>query len=88
MIFLAFLKPIINGKGFDFNQMEKLNKESLIFTTTNPENRYIRFTNVKETDNLRSFYYRVINLGGQEEEVYEKTEKARLARAFKTDQIK
>jgi hypothetical protein len=68
--------------------LEKLNKESLIFTTTNPENRYIRFTNVKETNNLRSFYYRAINLGGQEEEVYENTEKARIARAFKIDQIK
>ena len=45
--------------------LEKLNKESLIFTTTNPQNRYIRFTNVKETNNLRSFYYRAINLGGQ-----------------------
>jgi hypothetical protein len=68
--------------------LEKLNKESLIFTTTNPQNRYIRFTNVKETNNLRSFYYRAINLGGQEEEVYENTEKARIARAFKIDQIK
>jgi hypothetical protein len=68
--------------------LEKLNKESLIFTTTNPQNRYIRFTNVKETNNLRSFYYRTINLGGQEEEVYERTEKPRIARAFKTDRIK
>ena len=63
--------------------LEKLNKESLIFTTTNPQNRYIRFTNVKETNNLRSFYYRTINLGGQDEEVYENTEKSRIARAFR-----
>ncbi|MFN2340908.1 MAG: AAA family ATPase [Halanaerobium sp.] len=67
--------------------LEKLNKESLIFTTTNPENRYIRFTNVKETNNLRSFYYRGIKLGGQEEEVYERTDKHRIARAFKIDHI-
>jgi len=63
--------------------LEKLNKESLIFTTTNPKNRYIRFTNVKETNNLRSFYYRGIKLGGQDEEVYEKTEKHRIARVFR-----
>ena len=67
--------------------LEKLNKESLIFTTTNPKNRYIRFTNVKETNNLRSFYYRGIKLGGQDEEVYERTDKFRIARAFKIDQI-
>ena len=66
--------------------LEKLNKESLIFTTTNPKNRYIRFTNVKETNNLRSFYYREIKLGGQDEEVYKKTEKHRIAKAFRTDQ--
>ncbi len=66
--------------------LEKLNKESLIFTTTNPQNRYIRFTNVKETNNLRSFYYRAINLGGQEEEIYEQTEKYRIARSFRIDQ--
>lgn len=63
--------------------LEKLNKESLIFTTTNPQNRYIRFTNVKETNNLRRFYYRGIKLGGQEEEVYERTNEYKIARAFR-----
>ena len=63
--------------------LEKLNKESLIFTTTNPQNRYIRFTNVKETNNLRSFYYRGIKLGGQDEEVYERTNEYKIARAFR-----
>mgnify|MGYP006292711827 CR=1 FL=1 len=63
--------------------LEKLHKESLIFTTTNPENRYIRFSNVKTTNNLRNFYYRGIKLGGQNEEIYERTNEHKIARAFK-----
>jgi len=63
--------------------LEKLKKDSLIFTTTNPSNRYIRFANVKPTNNLRSFYYRGINLGGQEEKIYEETNEYKIARAFK-----
>ncbi len=63
--------------------LEKLDKDSLIFTTTNPTKRYIRFTNVKTTNNLRSFYYRGIKLGGQDEEIYERTDEFKIARAFK-----
>jgi len=63
--------------------LEKLNKNSLIFTTTNPNNRYIRFSNVNTNNNLRSFYYRGIKLGGQDEDIYEKTNEYKIARAFR-----
>ena len=46
--------------------LETLDKSFIVFTTTNPNNRYIRLTNVKENNNLRSFYYRDIVLGGQD----------------------
>ena len=78
------------GKGqliftsHNLRPLEKLDKYSLIFTTTNPSNRYIRFTNVKTTNNLRSFYYRGIKLGGQDEEIYDKTNEFKIARAFRS----
>ena len=42
--------------------METLDRGFIAFTTTNPENRYLRLTNVKENNNLRDFYYRDINM--------------------------
>ena len=58
--------------------------ESFIaFTTTNPDNRYIRFTNIKTNNNLRDFYYRDIVLGEQNEPVYEPTNNYEIAIAFR-----
>lgn len=62
--------------------LEKLDKDSLIFTTTNPKNRYIRLSGIKSTNNIRSYYYRFINLGGQDEKLYEETGKNKMATAF------
>lgn len=53
--------------------LEKLSKDSIIFTTTNPKNRYIRIEGVKNNNNLRDFYLRTIILGGQKEVLYEET---------------
>lgn len=63
--------------------LEKLDKDSIVFTTTNQENRYIKFTSVKNTNNLRDFYLRGILLGGQKEEIYSGTNKAYISRAFR-----
>ncbi|WP_392486012.1 AAA family ATPase [Haloimpatiens sp. FM7315] len=63
--------------------LEKLNKESIVFTTTNPKNRYIRLGNVKSNNNLRDFYLRGISLGGQKEELYESTNTFEINYAFK-----
>jgi len=46
-------------------------------------NRYIRFSGVKTTNNLRDFYYRDIILGEQSEPVYESTNNSEIALAFK-----
>lgn len=63
--------------------LEMLDKESIMFSTTNPNNRYIRMKNVKDTNNIRSMYIRSITLGGQEETIYDETDSLKIARAFR-----
>lgn len=64
--------------------LEVLNKRNVIFSTTNEDNRYIRFKNVKGTNNLRDVYYQDILLGGQDECVYEPTSQNAIRRAFRS----
>lgn len=76
------------GKGqliftsHNLRPLETLDKNFIVFTTTNPNNRYLRMTNVKENNNLRDLYYRDIMLGEQSEELYEPTHNAEIALAF------
>ena len=63
--------------------LEMLDKESIMFSTVNPSNRYIHMKNVKDTNNLRSMYIRSITLGGQDEKIYEDTDSLKIARAFR-----
>src|SRR5690606_29740875 len=65
-----------SGKGqflftsHNLRALEVLDTKDIWFTTTNPHNRYIQFNHIKNNHNLRDTYYRVIQLGGQKEEVY------------------
>lgn len=78
-----------SGKGqliftsHNLRPLELLNKEFIVFTTTNPENRYIRLKNVKNNNNLRDFYYRTILLGGQDENLYHETNQYKLRYALR-----
>ncbi len=63
--------------------LEMLDKSSIMFSTVNPENRYIHMKSVKENNNLRSMYIRSITLGGQTEMIYEETDSLKIARAFR-----
>lgn len=63
--------------------LEKLNKELVVFTTTNENNRYISLNNAKVGNNLRDFYYRGIMLGGQKEDLYDETNKYEINYAFR-----
>ena len=63
--------------------LEMLDKENIIFSTANPENRYIRMRSVRDTNNLRNLYIRSITLGGQDEVIYEETDSLKIARAFR-----
>ena len=88
---LGELLRIISEKGkgqliftsHNLRPLETIDRGFVAFTTTNPENRYIRLTNVKENNNLRDFYYRDIVLGEQEDAVYDLTNNAEIALAFR-----
>lgn len=88
---LGELLNIISEKGkgqliftsHNLRPLETIDKGFIAFTTTNPENRYIRFTNVKGNNNLRDFYYRDIVLREQNEEVYNSTNNFEIALAFR-----
>ena len=78
-----------NAKGqliftsHNLRALEMLDKDSIMFSTTNPDRRYIRMKNVKASNNLRDTYLRGITLGGQDEVIYEETDSLRIARAFR-----
>ena len=76
-----------NGRGqliftsHNLRPLEMINKKDIIFTTTNPNNRYIRFSGAK--GNLRDQYIRSIHVGGQKEELYGYSNPLEIARAFR-----
>lgn len=88
---LGELLSVINetGKGqlvftsHNLRPLELINKTSMRFTTTNPDNRYIKLTSVGNSNNLRDLYIRSINLGGQKEQIYEPTKEHEIRRAFR-----
>lgn len=63
--------------------LETLDNSYVAFTTTNPEYRYIKMTNIKGTNNLRDCYYRNITLDEQKERLYDPTQNAEIAFAFR-----
>lgn len=63
--------------------LEMLDNENIMFSTANPENRYIRMKSVRDSNNLRNMYIRSITLGGQDEVIYEETDSLKIARAFR-----
>ena len=88
---LGELLRIISQKGkgqliftsHNLRPLETLDRGFIAFTTTNPSNRYIRMSNLKDNNNLRDFYFRDIILGEQSEEVYDPTNNAEIALAFR-----
>ena len=61
------------GKGqiiftaHNLSPLERINSKSIVFTTRNNSNRFIRFTNVHPSNNLRNLYLRALRLGGTKE---------------------
>ena len=76
------------GKGqfiftsHNLRPLEVLKKESLMFTTSNPDNRYIRLKGVGRTNNLRSLYLREILGNTQDEQIYDAAKRQRMIAAF------
>ena len=83
---LGILKE--SGKGqliftsHNLRPLEMIDKKDIVFTTTNPDNRYIRLSGVRG-NNLRDIYIRSIHIGGQKEELYGYTNPLEIARAFR-----
>ncbi len=63
--------------------LEVLEGEFLVYTTTNPKNRYIKTKHIKNTQNRRLSYMRTIKLGGQEEKLYQDTNLYEIELALK-----
>ncbi len=88
---LGEILDVINktGKGqllftsHNMRPLEVLDNINIYFTTTNPENKYIQFTGIKENNNLRNTLLRTIDLGGQKESIYESTSSYEIGKAFR-----
>lgn len=63
--------------------LEMIKKDSLMFTTTNEFNRYIRLSRIQANNNPRNVYLRSIGLGGQKEKLYQETNNFKIDRAFR-----
>ena len=76
------------GKGqliftaHNLRPLECLPSRSLVFTTSNPKRRFIKFRGSAPSNNLRNQYLRAVNLGGQREQVYEPTSRVDMGSAF------
>ncbi|WP_301872269.1 ATP-binding protein [uncultured Dialister sp.] len=77
------------GKGqliftsHNLRPLETLPTLCTAFTTTDPDERYIRIRNMKRSNNLRSSYYRNIILGNDNYTLYDETENYKIAAAFR-----
>lgn len=88
---LGEILKIISEKGkgqliftsHNLRPLETIDKGFVAFTTTNPNNRYIRLTNVKANNNLRDFYYRDLIIDDQSESLYESTNNSEISLAFR-----
>ena len=88
---LGEILKIISEKGkgqliftsHNLRPLETIDKNYIVFTTTNPSNRYIRLTNVKTNNNLRDFYYRDLIVDDQSETLYDPTNNSEISLAFR-----
>ena len=78
-----------SGKGqliftsHNLRPLETIEKRFIYFTTSNPAKRYIQLKNISANNNVRDIYYRDLTLGGQDEELYERTNNYEIALSFK-----
>ena len=83
----------LGGKGqliftsHNLRVLEVIDVNSIVFSTLNPKNRFVKFRNCKPTNNLRSLYIRALQLGGQKEEFYIPMDSVDLKIAFKQANI-
>lgn len=77
------------GKGqliftsHNLRPLETLDRGFVAFTTTDPNERYVRITNLKNNNNLRATYYRNIILEDGSAQYYDATNNHKIAFAFR-----
>lgn len=78
-----------SGKGqfiftsHNMRPLEVLKKEFIWFTTTDPEDRYIKLTGLGETNNLRRVYYREIAMHEHYDNLYSETKRNMIVSAMR-----
>lgn len=84
---LVLMKNDAKGQLFftshNLRPLEVLENDSLLFTTANPKNRYLRPFSVKNTRNTRLCYLRAVVLGGKQEILYEETSLYEISAALR-----
>ena len=88
---LGEVLAVINesGKGqliftsHNLRVLEVLNKKNLWFTSVNPNKRFIQLKYITKNSNMRDIYLRAVQLGGQEEELYNETDQYFVKKAFR-----
>lgn len=84
----------VYGKGqfiftsHNLRPLEVINKNFLIFTTVNPQNRYVRMKNIYPTHNLRDRYFHEILMNEQDETLYKQAKNYKIIQAFQKADIK
>lgn len=63
--------------------LEKLHRDSIVISTANPTQRYVRIPHERGYNNLRNTYLRSIDLGGLEEEIYHSRNSYEISYAFR-----
>lgn len=63
--------------------LEILNPFQILFTTANPKNRYIKIQPKAKKYGLRDIYIRMLELGGQKEDMQNTTDQFEISRAFR-----
>lgn len=79
------------GKGqliftsHNLRPLEVLNRENLVFTTTDRDNNYTKLSNIKATNNMRNVYMKNVMLGSnhKREELYNETDSYEIKKAFR-----
>lgn len=78
-----------NGQGqliftsHNLRILEVLPIQNLWFTTLNEKDRYLQLKGVKKSNNARDIYLRAVQLGGQDELMYDETDSFDIKKSFR-----
>ena len=82
-IFSTQAKGQLFFTSHNLRPLETIDRGFIVFTTTDPDNRYVRMPYVKETNNLRDLYFRTLKIGSDSEKFGDPVDRADLSRAFR-----